>query len=219
MARKTLAEKRIDVIITSYDLAPADVLELTRIMLESYRDVKGNENSSMPSMTPKEILKQKQEMRRELLRLMKKDIKRFKAEQEKFIVKAIRAPWMWEKIEYLLDKVADFSDQGKNYKKILLYGYLKGVMTNEQLEEAIPELGENTITYRKREAIKLFGIYIWDYALRRENEDIVAGIVDKDTDDDHPMRRKTDRRVISEEKTDEDTDEENDDNWEEDDSK
>ena len=219
MARKTLAEKRIDVIITSYDLAPADVLELTRIMLESYRDVKGNENSSMPSMTPKEILKQKQEMRRELLRLMKKDIKRFKAEQEKFIVKAIRAPWMWEKIEYLLDKVADFSDQGKNYKKILLYGYLKGVMTNEQLEEAIPELGENTITYRKREAIKLFGIYIWDYALRRENEDIVAGIVDKDTDDDHPMRRKTDRRVISEEKTDEDTDEENEDNWEEDDSK
>ena len=172
-----------------------------RIMLESYRDIKMDYRQEMPTMTPEQILKQKQEMRRELLRLMKKDTKRFKAEQEKFIIKALMAPWMWEKIEQLLNKVADFHEQGPVYKKILLLGYLtEKPLTGEALQEKIPELGDNTITYRKREAIKLFGIYIWEYALRRENEDIVAGIVDKDPgeENDHPMRRRTDMKQNTE---------------------
>lgn len=35
-------------------------------------------------------------------------------------------------------------------------------------------ISDSAMKYRKREAIKLFGITIWEFCQRRENEDIVT---------------------------------------------
>ena len=193
MGRKTVMEERIDYYIMSFDLKPSQVLKLTKLLLEEYKEKRNLPGHTMPTMTEEEIIKQKQEMRRLFLKLMKKDIKKHKDEQAIFIYKAVRAPWLWDKILILLDKVADFGEQGPVYRKILRKSYFdKKTLTDEQLARLL-HMSDDVLKYRKREAIKRFGYEIWDYAYRREHEDIIAGLVEKDTEEkSHPMRRETD---------------------------
>ena len=193
MSRKTVMEERIDYYIMSFDLKPSQALELTKLWLEEYKEKRYPNPEDVPTMTPEEILKQKQEMRRLFLKLMRKDIKEHKDEQAVFIYKSVRAPWLWGKISILLDKVADFGDKGPLYKKILWKAYFdKNPMTDEQLAKYL-HISDDVLKYRKREAIKRFAYEIWDYAYRREHEDIIAGIVEKEEDEEnHPRRRETD---------------------------
>jgi hypothetical protein len=188
MPRRTTLEQRIDFYIKSFGLDPAVVLDMTRKMLEEYKDRRKSFNPLMlqlPPMTEKEILKNKQELRREFLKLMKKDRKKHNEAQTTFVYKAVRAPWLWDKLIGLLDMVADFSYKGELYKKILWSAYFTDddPMTNEQLADEV-NVSDDVIDYRKREAIKLFGLFIWIYASRREQEDIIAGIVKPDNDED-----------------------------------
>ena len=109
-------EQRIDFYIKSFGLDPAVVLDMTRKMLEEYKDRRKSFNPLMlqlPPMTEKEILKNKQELRREFLKLMKKDRKKHNEAQTTFVYKAVRAPWLWDKLIGLLDMVADFSYKGE----------------------------------------------------------------------------------------------------------
>jgi hypothetical protein len=187
MPRRTTLEQRIDFYIKSFGLDPSVVLEMTRTMLEEYKDRRNALNpllSQLPQMTDEEIRKNKQELRREFLKLMRKDKKKHEEKQRTFVYKAVRAPWLWDKLLLLLDMVADFSYKGDLYKKILYCAYFTedDPMTNEQLADEV-DVSDDVIDYRKREAIKLFGLFIWSYASRREQEDIIAGIVDNNTDD------------------------------------
>lgn len=198
MARRTTLEKRIDFYIMSYDLDPAVVLEMTKTMLEEYKDRRNSLNpllAQLPPMTEEEITKSKQKLRKKFLKLMKKDAETHGEAQRTFVYEAVRSPWLWDKLLLLLDMVADFSVKGELYRKILWSAYFTEgePLTNEQLADEV-NVSDDVIDYRKREAIKLFGTFIWTYASRREQEDIIAGIVEKDADEDsHPHRRATDR--------------------------
>ncbi len=197
MPRRTTLEQRIDFYIQSFGLDPSLVLDMTRTMLEEYKSRRNSLNPlllQLPPMTEEEIRKNKQELRREFLKLMKKDVKKHRNKQTTFVYKAVRATWLWDKLLLLLDMVADFSFKGELYKKILFCAYFTegDPMTNEQLADEV-NASDDVIDYRKREAIKLFGLFIWSYASRREQEDIIAGIVepdneiDNDNDDDESM--------------------------------
>ena len=188
MPRRTTLEQRIDYYIMSYGLEPPVVLEMTKTMLEEYKDRRNSLNpliSQLPPMTEDAILKNKQELRRKFLRLIKKNGKKHSEEHTTFVYEAVRAPWLWNKLLLLLDMVADFSFKGDLYRKILWCAYFTDddPMTNDQLADEV-NVSDDVIDYRKREAIKLFGLFIWSYASRREQEDIIAGIVEKDTDED-----------------------------------
>lgn len=186
MPRKTTLEQRIDRYIRSFGLDPSVVLEMTRTMLEEYKEERNSDNplfSQPPPMTKEQIIKNKQELRREFLKLMKKASKKHREAQKTFVIKAVRAPWLWDRLLLLLDMVADFSKKGELYKRILLCAYFTDddPLTNEQLAEEV-DVSDDVIDYRKREAIKVFGLLIWHHAWRREIEDIMAGVVDKDDD-------------------------------------
>ena len=197
MGRKTTLEQRIDYYIMSYGLEPPVVLEMTKTMLEEYKDRRSSLNpllDQLPPMTEAELIKSKQRLRKKFLKLMKKDNKTHGKAQTTFVYEAVRAPWLWGKLLLLLDMVADFSVKGELYKKILWCAYFTDgePLTNEQLADEV-NVSDDVIDYRKREAIKLFGILIWTYASRREQEDIIAGIVENDADENsHPHRRATD---------------------------
>ncbi len=199
MPRRTTLEQRIDFYIKSFGLDPALVLDMTRTMLEEYKDRRNSLNpllSQLPPMTEDEIVKSKQKLRRKFLKLMKKDAETHGEAQRTFVYEAVRSPWLWDKLLLLLDMVADFSVKGELYKKILWSAYFTegDPLTNEQLADEV-NVSDDVIDYRKREAIKLFGTFIWTYASRREQEDIIAGIVEKDADEDsHPHRRTTDHK-------------------------
>ena len=87
--------------------------------------------------------------------------------------------WFDEKIEQILDQVEDFRHVGSIYRDILETCYFSDApLTNDEATRSVG-IGDSALDYRKREAIKLFGIYIFNLCQRRENEDIVAGIVKK----------------------------------------
>ena len=97
MPRKTTLEQRIDRYIRSFGLDPSVVLEMTRTMLEEYKEERNSDNplfSQPPPMTKEQIIKNKQELRREFLKLMKKASKKHRETQKTFVVKAVRAPWL-----------------------------------------------------------------------------------------------------------------------------
>lgn len=181
MPRLTKDEERINYICESNDFDPKTVYNLSKIMLEGYRSRLSTEQIPTMVMSADEILMEKQSMRRVFLKLMRKNLEGAKDEQGIFIFKAIKAPWMWDKILYILDRVEDFRTTGPTYRLILEHAYFsKNPMSNDALPQVV-RVSESAIDYRKREAIKLFGIYIWEYCFRRENEDIALGIVEKDT--------------------------------------
>ena len=178
MPRLTKDEERINYICESNDFDPKIVYNLTKILLEGYKARLSAEPIPTMVMSAEEIQREKQAMRREFLKLMRKDPELSKDEQGTFIFKAIKAPWMWDKILYILDKVEDFRTTGPTYRLILEHAYFsKNPMSNDALPQVV-RVSESAIDYRKREAIKMFGIYIWEYCFRRENEDIAMGVVE-----------------------------------------
>lgn len=178
MARKTNDEIMIDALCESYGLRSKAVYDLTKIILEGYKKGYGKTVIPLNIFSEQEIIREKQEMRREFLRLMSKDPRFARKEQQAFILRALRAPWMMEKIHMLLNEVGNYEQIGGLYKSIIIRGYgPEFAMTNEEVAKA-EHVSDAVIDYRKREAIKLFGIKIWEYCYRRENEDIAAGLVD-----------------------------------------
>jgi hypothetical protein len=183
MPRLTKDEESINFRCRSYGFEPKTVYILTKILLEAYRELKAgfHPNAPVVVLSPEQVTLKKQEMRRKVLRLMKKDINKFKEQQGEFIYEAVNQPWMWEKIQMLLDTLEDFRAIGPTYRLILEQAYFSGV-SNDFLPETVG-ISDSAMEYRKRETIKLFGITIWEFCQRRENEDIVNGIIEKDDEE------------------------------------
>ena len=71
--------------------------------------------------------------------------------------------------------------QGKQLKTILRLAFLNGenqIMSKQEICSEM-EISEATFNRRYPVAVVLFGILMWIYANRREQEDINAGIVDR----------------------------------------
>lgn len=172
MSRPTKDEIYIDSLCLSFGLDPTGVCYFTRFMCEGAK--KGYNSIIRPSnkMSDEEIAQDKQKIRRELLSLMLKNNNKAIKEQRAFTFKALRAPWLWKDINAILDLVGKYGDDvGKLYKDILVKSYFCEFPETECSLAEIERVSEGVIDYRKREALKLFGVLIWQYCQEHERED------------------------------------------------
>ena len=111
---------------------------------------------------------EKKKMRHEYLLLMQ-GVK--KVDQRKFVLAALSTSWIDEKIEMIINEIADLCDNGTLYRTILIETYLKEKpLKREELYRACG-LGRTAYFDRRKEALLLFGILTYKYAHRREQED------------------------------------------------
>ncbi len=176
---KTKDEVKIDWLCESNGFKPKKVYNLSKFLLEGARIGYSALTQPIKIMTPEEVVLDKQASRRVFLELMVQDEKESEKDQRIFIYKCLQAPWLWSKIEILLKQVEFFGgpELGVLYRVILTKLYFSNMPeTNGKLADS-ENVTEGVIEYRKREAIKLFGIMIWIYCEKREAEDIAKGIV------------------------------------------
>ncbi len=179
MARVTTDERRINFICSQMGFRPDIVYEYTKMMLIEYKRRKDLMGLPIREMTVEEIRQTKQQLRREFLEILRKPFEEAVEIYKDFILKVVCASWFDEKIDQILDQVEDFRNVGSIYKDILQTCYFSDTpLTNDEATRSVG-IGDSALDYRKREAIKLFGINIFTLCQRRENEDIVAGIVEK----------------------------------------
>lgn len=177
MARMTTDERRINFICGEIGFKPDTVYEYTKMMLIEYKRRKDLLGLPLKEMTVEEIRLNKQQLRREFLEIIKLPFEEAVEIYKSFILKVVYATWFDEKINLILDKVEDFRHVGGIYRDILETCYFSDVpLTNDEATRSVG-IGDSALDYRKREAIKLFGIFVFGLCQRRENEDIVAGIV------------------------------------------
>ena len=137
------------------------------------------------NMSKEMIAKEKQRIRRRYIEIIG-GIRHFTNEEyENFIWDVVRCRWFMDKADMILDSIEEMVDgkvtttpynprqegenklQGKQLKTILRLAFLNG------------ENQMATFNRRYPVAVVLFGILMWIYANRREQEDINAGIVDR----------------------------------------
>lgn len=179
MARPTNDEINIDALCESFDLDPLGVYHVTRYMCD--RAKKEYSALLIPGleMSEEETVRDKQEIRHQLLELELDKDEDTKKRQMIFVHRAIRAPWLGDKIKLFLDQVAMYGGDnlGDLYRSILVKEYFTDFPKKNWQVADISGVSEGVIEYRKREAIKLFGVLIWKYCEERETEDIRKGVI------------------------------------------
>ncbi|WP_139176451.1 hypothetical protein [Butyrivibrio sp. ob235] len=159
------------------------VYTLCRLLLFIYRDtyLAAKEDNEIKEMTPEEIAASKRECRDLFLYLFTKPVEESLEEQQQLIDKLIKLIWFREKIDYILDQVANFKGYGYGYayKMIIKMSYFDEVYrTNKDIYDSLGPGVKKTNFYAKRKTgILLFGIKMWRYALRRQKEEMEAGII------------------------------------------
>lgn len=179
MARMTTDERRINFICGEIGFKPDTVYEFTKMMLIEYKRRKDLIGLPIKEMSIEEAHLNKQQLRREFLQIMQRPFEEALECYKEFVLKVVYATWFDEKVAQMLDQVEDFRHVGSIYRDILETCYFSDVpLTNDEATRSVG-IGDSALDYRKREAIKLFGAIIYSFCLRRENEDLVAGIVKK----------------------------------------
>ncbi|WP_245157065.1 hypothetical protein [Anaerovorax sp. IOR16] len=73
--------------------------------------------------------------------------------------------WMIELIDTAMIKIYDYPTNGKLYHEILSKCYINSATLNEQELLECLSMERTSFYVRKKEAIKLFGVALWGYAL------------------------------------------------------
>lgn len=157
------------------------VYALCIMLCQSYREkyLSALEDGEIKEMTPEEIAASKRKCRDLFLYLFTKPVEESMEEQQKLIDELIKLIWFREKIDYILDVIMDFRGKGNGnvYKMIVKLNYFdEEYRSNKAI---YTELGvSKSDFYPKREiGVILFGISMWKYALRRQKEEMDAGII------------------------------------------
>jgi len=88
-----------------------------------------------------------------------------KKEFEAKVSRLFEGQWMIELIEMALERVRRYSFNGKDYYEILYKSYfVKHRNTNDDLQEMF-NVEHSALSDYKREAVLLFGIYLWGYII------------------------------------------------------
>ena len=179
MPRVTTDERRINYLCMEVGFQPEHVYEFTKMMLIEYK--KGRDMLRFPisQKTVEEMYEEKLRLRHEFLEIMKKPFDEAKGLYKDFVLKVVNAYWFPEKINLVLEYIGDFRNIGEIYRDILETCYFSDTpLTNDEATKSVG-IGDTALDYRKREAIKIFGLQMYSLCLRRENEDLVAGIITK----------------------------------------
>ncbi|WP_026491404.1 hypothetical protein [Butyrivibrio sp. XPD2002] len=171
-------EARINEYLEMVHLEKRFVSKITKQLLEKYCEILHSDNPPITvPLTSEQVVKQKQEMRREYLLIMQDEGEEAKKKQSLFVTRVLNTSWIVEKIDMVLGMVADFHDVGSLYREILEESYLNDKIMSVEKMAVKHSMSESGVRNTRREAIKLFAFYIWAYAQRRESEDIIAGKV------------------------------------------
>ena len=176
------------------------VLMLAKMLLERYCYAYGQPSD----MSPEEIKKNKQEIRRKYINIITKKGRFKNADYGVFIWEVVKAPWFREKSEMILDEIEKLLDgdisegdydyekdkdhEGKRLRIILKERFLRGKNNIKSEEKIGTMIGvcRATVFRKEPDAIVLFGALMWSYAMRRELEDIDAGVISSEVEEDEP---------------------------------
>lgn len=196
--KKLIAEGLAREICRQEKIAYGKVRCLAEALLCRYavgrKALKGAGNESLEVIT-----KEKQRIRRKYIEIISGGHNYTDAEYEDFIWEVVRSRWFMEKADMIMDSIEEMVDgkisttpynprneeerrlEGKQLKTILKLAYLSDKNQLKTKKEIMTEMEISEATFDRRHpvAVVLFGILMWIYANRREQEDINAGIVDK----------------------------------------
>ena len=159
------------------------VMALCKLLLQSYREKYLNAlaEGEIKPMTPDEIAESKRRCRDLFLYLFSKPVEDSMEEQQALIDELIKLIWFREKIDMVLDQLLNFKGVGNGYvyKMIIKMCYFDGTFrTNKDIYESLGDGVKKSNFYAKRDTgILLFGIKMWKYALRRQKEEMEAGLI------------------------------------------
>lgn len=175
-------------------LAYNDIYVMAKALLIRYS--KGRTYASEQCVDETAITKQKQSIRRRYINIMKDRLNYNEQDYKEFIWDVVKASWFLDKARMILDKievlvdgaidnkaydpVTDREQEGKLLRTIITKAYLTGKHSSK-VDDAITtllELPRSTYYKKKKDAVVLFGILMWIYAKRREDEDVESGIIE-----------------------------------------
>ncbi len=170
-----------------------DIYKMAKALLVRYS--RGQSYASEKCEDETVITKQKQSIRRRYINIMKDRTNYSEQDYTEFVWDVVKASWFLEKARMILDKIEMLVDgaidartydpikdrelEGKLLKTIITKAYLTGKYS-AKVDNAVTtllELPRSTYYRKKKDAVVLFGILMWTYAKRRENEDIELGII------------------------------------------
>ena len=179
------------------------VHELAEKLLERY--ARGQSDALRGNKYRKKIFgsiqQEKQYIRRRYIEIIKGKKPYTDEDYEDFIWDVVTSRWFEEKAKMVLDRIEllvdgcvsgtsydaeeDVHRQGKQIRTILKEAFLSGennVMDEVSIYTGM-EISRATYLRRRPDGIVLFGILMWIYARRREEEDIESGIVEAPEED------------------------------------
>lgn len=152
-----------------HEIDEGDTFFVTKKLLEHYRNaiwmnggVTGAENSIMKN-------EGKEEVRKWYLWLRNLTHEEFESTSiDSMIFHICRTDWILRVINVVLDRVKAFHNMGDTYYEILTREFFsKTIYTDDEIAEEL-SMGRSTFYRRKREAILLCGILIWEEACDRK---------------------------------------------------
>lgn len=157
------------------------VYTLCCLLLLTYREkyLSAKEENEIKPMTPAEIAASKRKCRDLFLYLFTKPVEESLAEQQALIDELIKLIWFGEKIGMILDQLLNYKGAGRGYtyKMIIKQCYFDEVFrTNVAIYKGLG-ISKSDFYTKRDTGILLFGIKMWKYALRRQKEEMEAGII------------------------------------------
>ena len=202
MRRKNISAQKLAILLCKQEgLSYKTVKDLTEKLLSMYaigqsQAVKGARHRKY--MT---IQEEKQGVRRRYIEIITGKRKFTEEEYEDFIPDVVTSNWFKEKADMILDEIERQVDgvvsadesvegmdmEGKQIKKILRESYLLGKNNIKSDKTIYTEMCISRATFfRRRDAGEvIFGMLMWNYAKRREYEDIIAGRVEGPDDEEY----------------------------------
>lgn len=167
----SINEQRIDNLCILEGFVPKVVYILTKMLLEHFRSGIQASRLFQCKLSAEGEVKQRRQIRRDFLKAIRLAIDESREYQDRLFQSLRECPWMPSLIKMVLDEIAVTFDEGDLYKAIITDYYLiEENLTNEEIAEQLG-LSTSSLERKKREAIKCFGICMYRYAYRREEED------------------------------------------------
>ena len=146
-----------------------DTYSIMKRLLELYRNAIGYRNSITGGANAILQAEGKEEVRQWYLNLEKLTREEIRAKSiDSMIFHVCRTDWILRVIKVVMDRVKMFPEFGELYYNILQIAYFeKDKMSDQEIVEKL-NLERSTYYRRKKEAILLCGVLLWDEAKHRK---------------------------------------------------
>lgn len=179
--RRTKTMKNISLMYEGINLDEEQVFRKTKLLLAIYRDVVWS--SIMEVDYVKEVCEAYYSNDLSLALTYLNDFAPTERKED-FIIKIsgiFESKWMIDLIDTAMLKIYDYPGNGKLYHEILSKSYITAYpMTEGEMLEALC-MERSNFYIKKKEAVKLFGIALWGYALPKYQQIFKESSEDEDS--------------------------------------